>query len=317
MTDLTAPKSPSVARAGAGRARNYNTDLAARGEPMVWAMGGSLAIGLLMIVGILGLIAWMGFTTFWPQPVSVVTTKDGKVIAGEVFRSETYKPSEDQFKAMSPEEQAAVTAEDGYAHRTLYRVGNYDLYGEDFQWRNDFEVTSTEYPADFTYIERQEWGVFIGRVSSMSLNGVVTDAPGIDALNDAVNAGQDRRAEIIALKTDEIGENSHEIEALRLEVKAAALDYGANDQRTKDIAADVAERTRALEAEFSRAEYAACRPAGGGREIRPDADRHYRPDQTAAFVVHRPPLQAERSQLPAETGRLFRPLGRVHLLAAA
>jgi len=248
MTDLTAPKSPTVARAGAGRARNYATDLAARGEPMVWAMGGSLAMGLIMIVGILGLIAWMGFTTFWPQPVSVVTTKDGQVLAGEVFRSETYKPSDDQLKAMSPEEQAIVAGAEGYADRTLYRVGNFDIYGEDFQWRNDFDITSVEYPADFAFIERQEWGVFIGRVSAMSLNGVVTDAPGIDALNDAVSAGRDRRAQILALKSDEIGATSHEIEALRLEVKAAALDYGANDPRTAEIAAEVAEKTRVLEA---------------------------------------------------------------------
>ena len=177
-----------------------------------------------------------------------MTTKDGKVIAGEVFRAETYKPSEDQFNAMSPEEQAAVTAEEGYAHRTLYRVGNYDLYGEDFQWRNAFDVTSVEYPADFAFIERQEWGVFIGRVSAMSLNGVVTDAPGIDALNDAVSAGQDRRAAIMALKADEIGVTSHEIEALRLDVKSAVLDYGANDPRTAEVAAEVAEKTRVLEA---------------------------------------------------------------------
>lgn len=249
MTDLTANKSPTVARAGAGRTRVYATDLAARGEPMVWAMGGSLAIGLLMIVGILGLIAWMGFTTFWPQPVAVVTGKDGQVIAGEVFRSETYKPSEDQLKAMPADVQAAVEANEGYADRTLYRVGNYDLYGEDFQWRNAHDIGSIEYPADFAFIERREWGVFIGRVASMSLNGAVTDKPTIDQLDDAVSAGEDRRSEIQRLKTDEIGKNSHEIEALRLEAKSAALSYGANDPRTAEVQAEVAEKTRALEAE--------------------------------------------------------------------
>ncbi len=252
MTDLTAPKSATVSRAGAGRARNYATDLAARGEPMVWAMGGSLAIGLLMIVGILGLIAWMGFTTFWPQPVAVVTAKDGKVIAGEVFRDETYKPSDDQLKAMTPEQQAVVEGAQGYAERTLYRVGNYDLYGEDFQWRNVLDIASTEYPADFFYLERLEWGVFIGRVTSMTLAGAETAAPSIDALNEAISAGHDRRAEISRLKTDEIGHNSEKIEELRLDVKSATLSYGANDERTRKIQAEAAEKTRILEEESAK-----------------------------------------------------------------
>lgn len=247
MTDLTAPKTSTVARAGAGRTRNYATDLAARGEPMVWAMGGSLAVGLLMIVGILGLIAWMGFTTFWPQPVALVTSKDGTIIAGEVFRAETYKPSDEQLKAMPAGDQAAVAEALGYADRTLYRVGNYDLYGEDFQWRNTFDIASVDYPADFVFIERQEWGVFIGKVASMTLDGQVADAPDIEALSAAVSDGQARRAEILRLKTDEIGHNSEQIEELRLEAKSAALEYGANDPRSAEVAADVARQTQALE----------------------------------------------------------------------
>ncbi len=252
MTDTTSPKSSAAAPAGAAGSRNYATDLAARGEPMVWAMGGSLAIGLLMIVGILGLIAWMGFTTFWPQPVALVTGKDGTVIAGEVFRSESYKPSESQLAAMPPEDQAAVKDALGHADRTLYRVGNYDLYGEDFQWRNDFDVASIEHPADFFYIERQEWGVFIGRVASVSQNGVETPSPALDVLTEAVAAGQARRAEIMRLKTDEIGHNSENIEALRLDARSAALTYGASDPRTAEVQAEVALKTRALEEESAR-----------------------------------------------------------------
>ncbi len=247
MTDITAPKSSTRARPDAGSARNYATDLAARGEPMVWAMGGSLAIGLLMIVGILGLIAWMGFTTFWPQPVAVVTDRNGVVMAGEVFRSEAFRPTEDQIGRLSPEVKAEVEANDGYAERTLYRVGNYDLYGEDFQWRNAHDVVSTEYPADFVFIERREWGVFIGRVQSITQDGAVTDAPGIDALDDAISSGQSRRDEIQRLKMREIARNSHEIEALRLGVRSATLSYGENDPRTAKAAAEAAEKTRELE----------------------------------------------------------------------
>ena len=60
-------------------------------------------------------------------------------------------------------------------------------------------------------------------------------------------ASQDRRAAILHLKEEDIAENSREIEALRLEVRSAVLDYGANDARTAEIQAEVAAKTAALE----------------------------------------------------------------------
>ena len=246
MTDITAFKSSGEARSGQARERPYATDLAARGEPMVWAMGGSLAIGLLMIVGILGLIAWMGFTTFWPKPVAVVTDRSEQVIAGEVFRSESFRPTAAQIASLDPAIQADIEQEDGFADRTLYRVGNYDLYGEDFRWRNAYDIARVDHPADLVFIERREWGVFIGRVQSLTQDGALAEAPGIDALDAAVAAGRARRDEIQRLKTDEIAKNSHRIEALRLDVRAAALEYGESDPRTREAADKAAEETRIL-----------------------------------------------------------------------
>ncbi|MCC6920595.1 MAG: phosphate ABC transporter permease PstA [Alphaproteobacteria bacterium] len=247
MTDFAVKDVSMKAAERTKPARNYSTDLAARGEPMVFAMGGSLAIGLIMIVGILGLIAWFGFTTFWPQPVSVVHTKDGKVIAGEVFRSESFKPTEAQLSALPDDERQRIAEQAGFAERTLYRVGNYDLYGEDFQWLNAYDVASVEQPHGLVYMERQEWGPFVGRVAAMTVDGTATDAPGIDAVQVAVSAGQDRRAAIIRLKQEDIAENSRAIEALRLDARSAVLAYGANDPRTAAIQADVAAQTKALE----------------------------------------------------------------------
>ena len=247
MTDFAAKDVPMTAETRVKVRRNYATDLAARGEPMIWAMGGSLAFGLIMIVGILGLIAYSGFTTFWPQPIAVVTSKDGKVIAGELFRSESFRPADAQLAAVPEESRQKIEDDQGFATRNLYRVGNYDLYGEDFQWRNEYDIASIEYPADLVYMERQEWGAFIGRVQSMSIDGAITQSPSIAELDAAVSAGLARRAEIQHLKSVEIAENSHEIEDLRLEAKSAALSYGANDQRTLEVNADVAAQTKALE----------------------------------------------------------------------
>ena len=44
--------------------------LTAHGEPMLWLTGGSLALCLMMILVLLGSIAYFGFGTFWPVPVA-------------------------------------------------------------------------------------------------------------------------------------------------------------------------------------------------------------------------------------------------------
>ena len=85
--DVTAT-APYADRSRRDRAAASVTDLRARGEPFTWLLGGSLAFGVVMIIGFLMLVLWNGFVTFIPKPVAVVTTNDGTVIAGEPFRSE-------------------------------------------------------------------------------------------------------------------------------------------------------------------------------------------------------------------------------------
>ena len=48
------------------------TDIAARGEPALWMLGGALALGILMILGFLVLVVWNGALAFWPKPISLL-----------------------------------------------------------------------------------------------------------------------------------------------------------------------------------------------------------------------------------------------------
>ena len=102
--------------------RVARSDLAARGEPFVWIMGAALVAGLAMITGFLGFVIYVGALTFWPQPIAVITTTQDKIIAGEAFRSETYKPRDEQLASASPEARAKITADLGIVERTLYRT---------------------------------------------------------------------------------------------------------------------------------------------------------------------------------------------------
>ncbi|MEW6113731.1 MAG: phosphate ABC transporter, permease protein PstA, partial [Thermodesulfobacteriota bacterium] len=114
--------------------RSYAWDFRAAGEPFVWGMGGALVIGILMIVGFLIFVVYNGILTFYPEPLYVVKLKDNKQIAGELFRTEVYKVEPDALKELPDSVRKEIEDQKGFAKRNLYRIGNFDLYNEDFRW---------------------------------------------------------------------------------------------------------------------------------------------------------------------------------------
>lgn len=242
-------------KAGATRfvfTRRKGSDLTARGEPMVWAMGGSLALGLLMILGFLALIFWNGFTAFWPKPLEIVTMSSGRVIAGEPLRIEAYRPTAQALSALPDEMRNAIIDNGGFADRTLYRVGNFDFYNNDFVWVPDFEVASRARPDDLVLVERQEWGVFIGRILALDLAGKRIENPDtatFDAEHDRARALRDER---MAIERGGIGEINDEINALRLSVRRAEIDYGTGSKQMQQTAEHAREETARLTTIFTK-----------------------------------------------------------------
>lgn len=119
-----------------------------RGEPQVIATAAALGITLLLtlILVLVVLVNGMGF--FWPADVARGVLKDGTVIAGEIAAQEKGQPPRLQFK-----------------------VGNRDLYGQDFRWIDRAEITTLSYPADLIVLERKEHGNFYGFLTSLSMDG--------------------------------------------------------------------------------------------------------------------------------------------------
>ena len=162
--------------------RRLGSDLSANGEPYVWIMGAALVGGLAMILGLMAYVITVGTLTFWPAAVATVTTTDGKVIAGEAFRTETYRVPEDVVAARPASVQKQIADNLGNAERTLYRVGNFDLFGEDFVWVPDFDTKSVTFDRDMYFIERLEWGPFVGRIMQIDLDGKRVDKVLVSAL---------------------------------------------------------------------------------------------------------------------------------------
>lgn len=231
--------------------RRYTADLSAVGEPGLWAFGGALVLGLLMVASFLAMIFWNGITTFWPKPIYVVTTTDGSQVAGEPFRASTYRPGEDLLARLTDEQRATVEANEGYADRVLYRVGNYDLYNEDFRWVSDFEVAGRERPKDFYYFERQEWGAFVGRIESLILDDQPVAATDFDSVRRAQRQARERFEAIRRLEKKDIGAVNHRIEQTRLALRRVELQHGADSETYRIAQADTERRVAEYQTQFA------------------------------------------------------------------
>jgi len=244
MTDATATGNTAPAR------RQARSDLAARGEPFVWIMGAALVAGLAMILGFLAFIIYVGAITFWPAPVELVTRTDDKVFAGEVFRTETYKVPEEQLQTLPEAARKKIADDLGIANRTLYRIGNYDLFGEDFVWIPDFAKKSVALPKDIYLIERMEWGPFVGRVKELDNAGSKVATPTYAQLLAAHEKAEARRSVIDRLEKVEIAEINTEIENLRLGVRRVELSYGAGSPEAVEAKAEADKETKLLQTRY-------------------------------------------------------------------
>jgi len=234
---------------GGRRVRRFSSDLSAVGEPALWGFGGALALGIILIAGFLALIAWNGFTTFWPKPIEQVELRDGTVIAGLPTRGGPYRVGEDVLLRLDDVQRAEIEENSGIASRTLYKTANFDLYGDDFRWVSDFEVASVSTPVDYWYFERQVWGVFVGRIAGLTVDGQPAEMNRA-LLSRQHSAARDRFAEMRRLEQSEIGRVNFQIERERLAQRRANLRHGEGSPEALAGVEAAQARIATLQAEF-------------------------------------------------------------------
>lgn len=215
------------------RMRSLIWDFKARGEPFLWGLGGALVIGILMIIGFVVLIVWNGILTFYPRPIEVVTLKDGTKVAGELTRTEMFRPGPELMSQLSPSVRQVIEKNHGFARRSLYRIGNFDLYNEDFRWVNDFDIVKRTFPKDMFYVERMEWGPFVGTVRSINVQGktIDKDALSLHELYKQQEQAVERRLRIYDIERNEIGSVNYYLERERLKLRKVGLEYGTDSAK--------------------------------------------------------------------------------------
>ena len=154
------------------------------GRAMTWLTGGTLALNLLLVAGLLAVLIWNGVGVFWPRPIVMLTLADGSKVLGEVHDREVI-PSEDA--------QAIV------ATRSKLKAGNRDLGGAEFRWIDEAEIVARTYPKDAEVIERVEWGNLYGIVTETLPDGAIRVVTAEGATQDVPPANIVRRVHPNAL----------------------------------------------------------------------------------------------------------------------
>jgi phosphate transport system permease protein len=176
------------------------------GEPFIWLTGGALALALIMVIGLVGIIVANAIGFFWPSDVARLTLRDGTTLTGSVVERERVPGSAD-------------------AHRVKVKVANRDLYGSDFVWVDEAQITSRTTPPDVAVIERTEWGPLIGTITGVRDGDRVIASGGAawDEVRRRMPETARARTEIRRIERSDIGAINHRQEQLRLRLRQLEL----------------------------------------------------------------------------------------------
>lgn len=206
------------------------------GEAYVWLNAGTVAICLIMVLGVLGLIAVRGLGYFWPADVvqaqySVPGSSQIETVVGEIYDSKT-----DTAKRLA---ESGIAVPEGITavERISIKQGNRDQGQPDFRWVFADTLKEVQYPEDIVVLERFEWGSFYGRLKSVSENGTeVASGPAAwDALQDRLDRSNDLLADMADIEKGEIGTINFALESLRLEEKRLQLENALTDTEVARI----------------------------------------------------------------------------------
>jgi phosphate transport system permease protein len=251
-TRQSTDEAASDAQSIAPQRKSMVWDFKARGEPFLWLFGGGLCVGIAMIIGFMVLIVYNGILTFYPRPIEVVMLRDGSRLAGEVARAEDFRPGPDVMAKLSEETRKEVAAHEGFARRTLYHIGNFDLYNEDFRWVVDYEISGSTTPEDMFFVERMEWGPFIGTIKSLDLNGKVITKSSLsrETLDTEQIRGARRRDRMRGIERGEIAGVNHYLEEERLKLKKVGLQYGQKSSQYAEAEKEFKTNSERLEVQY-------------------------------------------------------------------
>src|SRR5690554_324372 len=197
------------------------------GSPWIWLSASAVAISVVLVLGLLGIVASRGLVHFWPATLQEYTyTQDQNLqiqVLGEQVQREQVTAEQIRNSGVAVPEGVELLG------RQLIKVGNRDVYGSDFRWALENQLSNLDYPTYATSFERREQGNFYGFILAIKDKGqlVAEQEKGSNELWPAVaeRIEQTRliQDQIEDLEKGAIGAINYKLEQLRLDEKRLEL----------------------------------------------------------------------------------------------
>ncbi len=248
-----------------------------KGDAWVWLNAGTVAISLIMVVGVLGLIAVRGLGHFWPADVMQAKYKDmdgsEQVVWGELYDSKV------DTAARLRESGVDIPANVETVTRWSIKQGNRDVSGQEFRWVFADRMHDIRYPENMVVLERYEWGNFYGYLKDVRENSQLK-ASGETAwaeLKSRIARSNDLIEQMHAIETGEVGAINYQLDQLRLRERKLELSGKLNDAERATLQAErevqnqayakLAQRLDELKAQAARDSAVFVTAQGEEREI--------------------------------------------------
>ncbi|WP_040725923.1 phosphate ABC transporter permease PstA [Thiomicrorhabdus sp. Kp2] len=213
-----------------------------KGEHWIWMSSAMVSISVVLVLGLMGMIAYKGAVHFWPHAVYEIQLEQNgqkEMVVGELR-------DEKQGHVTDP-----VTGVETPVSQYLIKIGNRDVYGIDFRWVNDNVIASEmdKLSKDVLVIERYEYGNVFGHLASADIDGKkIVDKTNLLALiKKQVELSSKTHDEIRHIEKIKIGKINYQIEQLRFEEKKLRLKEAFTDEEAARLAAE----RSALQKEFT------------------------------------------------------------------
>ncbi len=268
------------------------------GDLFIWLTGVFLGICLLMISGLLLLIGLQGIAQFHPREVHFIEYQDqegNRLLAfGQIYSSEQIPPDVLQQKGFRGASQRE-------ARRYLVRVGNRDIFGEDFKWIMGPTVTRDTLLANALVLEREENGNAYGILTTLRAPRGQHFETELDAWRAFERFHPLVRSlvhEVRDIEKREMGETNDAIRSLRLELRL--MEYELEQGRLQPD--QFQEAQRHIDAEVSKLELVLAR-----QQDRIDSLRMHLAEYEIGLRVYAPEGE-ERVRIPlASIVRAYKP----------